>query len=99
MINPFIICNIEEQAQFKAYEDREYWQHQCLVLGATTEQLRVYDQDAQRYAATTIYPNHHVVAYARQVALEALKRGERMPTNAEQAMHDEEMRTLARLLS
>lgn len=98
MINPFVIYSDEEQAALQEYADREVWRLQCKALGATDEQTHAYDLDARRYAATTIYPNHVVVAYARRIAREALARGEEMPTDAEQAIRVANARALARLL-
>lgn len=91
MLNPFVICSVEEQVALHAYADRERWQHECRSINPhiTTEQLRTYDANAQCYAAATVYPNHVVIAYARRIVRDALARGEGMPVNVEQAIDDE----------
>lgn len=96
MINPFVISSVAEQAALEAHRDGERWSFRCRALGATPEQCLAYNADALRYAATTLYPNHLVVAYARKLALEVLMRGEPMPTSAEQAIEAENARQLTR---
>lgn len=95
MINPFIICNVAEQAVAQQYAATERWEYECQALGATLQQCRAYSIDAWRYATTTMYPNDRIINYARYVAIEALKRGESMPTSAEAAIEAAEMRGLA----
>jgi hypothetical protein len=102
MINPFllssIIPSVAEQATYQAMAEREEWMVQCLALGATEEQARAYDRDAQRYAATMPFPNHETVAHARQLALQALAFSEEMPASAEEAVGQAEVRARARLV-
>lgn len=98
ILNPFVICSVEQHAIFRAYADRERWESECLALGATVEACRAFDRDALRYAATTLYPNSDVVAYARRLARQALARGEAMPASAEQAIEAENRRAMAALL-
>lgn len=98
ILSPFLICSVEAQAVYRAYADRERWVYECGVLGATAEQCHAYDADALRYAATTLYPNSDVVAYARWLAVEALKLGLPMPESAEQAIEAENRRAMARFL-
>lgn len=95
ILSPFLICSVEAHAVYRAYADRERWETECQALGTTVEQLRAYDADALRYAATTLYPNSDVVAYARRLAVEALRMGLPMPTSAEQAIEDENRRAMA----
>jgi hypothetical protein len=98
ILSPFLICSVEAQAVYRAYADRERWQTECLALGATIEQVRAYDADALRYAATTLYPNSDVVAYVRRLAVEALRFGSPMPESAERAIEEENKRAMARFL-
>jgi hypothetical protein len=99
ILSPFIICSVEAQAVYRVYADRERWQAECLALGATIEQVRVYDADAQAYARTTLYPNSDVVAYARRLAVDALRLGLPVPESAEQAIEEENTRAMARFLA
>ena len=97
-INPFIICNTAEQATYRQYADQQSWHIACLALGAVADMLYAFDTDAQRYAATTIYPNSDVVAYCRQLAKEALLRGEPMPATAKGAIEAENRRQTQRIV-
>ena len=95
MITPFGISQVDTQD----YADRERWQYECQPFGVDKDQLIAYEYSALRYAATTVYANHLVVAYARRLAKEALMRGEPLPVNAEQAIENENTRRLVRLLN
>ena len=97
MINPFVICSVEEQAVYRAYADRETWELQCQALGVPREAARAFDVSAAAYAQTTVYPNGDVVAYLRKLALSTLARGEGMPATAEAAIESEHRRHMQRL--
>lgn len=97
ILSPFLICSVEAHAVYRAYADGERWQTECLALGATIERVRTYDADTQAYARTTLYPNSDVVAYARRLAVEALKLGLPMPESAERAIEEENKRAMARM--
>lgn len=92
--------SLYEAIAVQDHMDRERWQYECRVIDTTLtiEQLNAYEASVQQYAATTIHSNHEVVAVARRLALDALKRGESLPVIAEQAIEDERLRQLARLL-
>src|SRR4051812_41547384 len=93
-INPFIICNVAEQARFRAQMNRDQWIHECLVLGVQTDTALAYDQQAGWYAMTTPYRNSDVVAYLRQIALDDLLRGEPIPETPQGAIEAENARRL-----
>lgn len=99
MINPFILSSVAEQVALQRYADQEQWFVACLALGGDAAALRAYDQDAARYAATTIYPNHLVVWYARRLGHAALTRGAAFPASVEQAIRDENAQAVGRLLN
>jgi hypothetical protein len=90
MINPFIICSVEQQNIYRQYANREAWIVACLLLGGDRARLDAFDQDATRYAATTVYPNSDVVAYCRTVVKQALQRGEPLPTTAQEAIENDD---------
>ncbi len=95
MINPFIISSIAEQAQFRQMNDAAVWQTACRALGATPDTIAAYDGRARWFAMTTPYMNSDVVAYCRQIALDALRRGEVMPPTPEAAIEAENARRMA----
>jgi hypothetical protein len=62
------------------YAEYESWVYACLLLGATQEQVRAFNQAAQAYAATTTAPNHAVVERLRFVAKNELARARPFPS-------------------
>lgn len=98
MINPFVICSVEEQATLREFADHERWSYQCNQLGAAMDQIAAYEASARAYARTTVYPNDQVVEYARKLAREALARGEPMPVSAAAAIEADNARQLVRLI-
>lgn len=99
MINPFIICNTAEQARYRQMTDTAVWMTACRALGAAPDAIAAYNGAAYVYARTTLYSNSDVVAYARQCALDALRRGEPMPSTPEAAIEREQAEGLRRALN
>src|SRR4051812_2678087 len=94
-INPF--ATPAELAAVQAFAEREQWRLECRALGATREQIRSYEESARAFAATTPHPNSVMVESLQRAAIEALARGEGMPTDAEQAIQSMFARELARI--
>lgn len=97
VLNPFIVCNVEEQAKYRIHADRENWQTACRALGVSDAQSAAFDQDAWREAATTPYPNSDVVAYLRSLALASVQRGEPFPATAQDGLSYDAHHTAAEL--
>lgn len=98
MINPLVVYNTTMHVAIRQYAEQETWRHQCGALGVSGQQIILYEERALAFAATTIYPNSDVVCYLRMLALEALKRGEPMPTDPKQTIEAEDLRQMARLI-
>jgi hypothetical protein len=96
MINPFVISNTAEQARFRALTDDAIWYARCEALGVDRATAQAYSERAYQIAMTTVYPNSDVVAFARQLALDALTRGAPMPATPEAAFEHEQGRALRR---
>jgi predicted phosphoadenosine phosphosulfate sulfurtransferase len=96
--NPFVPLTAEELALYEAMVEREKWEHMLRALGVSVEAVRAYEADALAFAASTVYPNHAVILWARQAAKAAVLRGEPMPTSAEAAIQHERARELGRLI-
>lgn len=87
-----------EIAAAQAHARRERWEYTCQVLGATTAQIRAFDESAVSYAQTTLWPNGDVIDAARAAALRRLKRGETMPSDAAVLHQEDNARAQARWL-
>jgi lipase chaperone LimK len=92
-----VLSPVEQEAQ-RQHADRDTWHVQCRSLGATPAQLDAYEESAQAFARTTIYPNTRIVAEARRAALEALRQGKPLPADAEAAVQSVWARDLAKLI-
>jgi hypothetical protein len=68
------------------YAELQAWATACRNLGADPAQLAAYENAAQAYATTTIYPNSTIVYEAREAAHQALQRGEPLPKDPEEAI-------------
>jgi hypothetical protein len=78
--------------------DYTEWLHKLAVLGVGGDVAARYDALARAYAATTVYPNSDVIAYCRQLALDALLRADPMPATPEGAVEAENARRMVQLL-
>lgn len=99
MINPFVICSVDELIVIRQHADRQVWEVQCMALGVPADETRAFDALALVYARTTPYPNSDILAYLRKLAMEALARGEPMPADMEALLEAEHERRLARWFS
>ena len=97
-LNLFRILSPAEQEAQRQYTELQTWAAACRSLGAAPEELAAYENAAQAYARTTIYPNNAIVAEARKAAQEALARGEPLPQDIAAAMQQMWARELAALL-
>lgn len=93
-LNLFRVLSPTEQESQRQYYELQTWAGACRALGANPEHLAAYENAAQAYAATTLYPNSEIIAAARRAAQEALLHGEPLPQDvaaAVQAMWNREM--------
>jgi hypothetical protein len=87
---------VQAKAQELAERERRIYEYQA--LGVTRDQVDAFERSAYEYAATTMQPNHEVVEGAHLLALEALKRGEPMPTDVMRVFQAAHVRYLLSLI-
>lgn len=97
-LNLFRVLTPAEREAQQQFIDYELWRIACMKCGVSDTQCGDYNRAAVLFAQTTFYPNDAIVATARQSALEALQRGEPMPTDPEAAVQSLFARQLAALL-
>ena len=85
-LNLFRVLTPAEQEARRPFDELQIWAGVCRALGAAPEQLAVYENAAQAYATTTLYPNSAIVSVAREAAYDALRRGDPLPTDPEAAI-------------
>lgn len=94
----FRVLMSADQEAAQQFIDYDLWRLACMAFGVTDTQCGDYSRAARAFAATTFYPNDAVVEAARRAALEALQRGEPLPTDVEQAVQALFARQLAAVI-